>query len=118
MKQAFLALGLVTGLSLLSPVSGETPKLMMPTSNPAGWINPNDFRNTPYGSVRGTVISFRLKVNDQGQATDCAILQSSGSSQVDAAACKALISRARFNPGHDAKGNPTGGTYFSRIHLN
>lgn len=117
MKRAFAAVSLMIASLLSSPSAAQTPIPPMPTSNPAGWIGPNDFRDTAYASVRGAVISFRLDVSDHGLATACAILQSSGSPQVDSAACKALMSRARFKPGRDAEGKPTGGTYYSRIHL-
>jgi hypothetical protein len=59
--------------------------------------------------------SFALKVGVDGYVEECAIVTSSGSSELDDATCRLMTRRARFYPGHDHKGKPIGGVFRSDV---
>lgn len=64
--------------------------------------------------VEGTV-GVRVTVTSEGRATNCQVTSSSGSSILDQAACQGMERYARFDPALDAAGNPTSGSYSTRI---
>ncbi|MEP5936902.1 MAG: energy transducer TonB [Erythrobacter sp.] len=64
--------------------------------------------------TEGTV-GVRVTVNADGRVSACNVTGSSGSSILDAAACKGMQRYARFNPALDAGGNPTTGSFSTRI---
>jgi periplasmic protein TonB len=47
--------------------------------------------------------------------TDCQVTSSSGSPDLDEAACANVRRRARFNPATDGEGQPTSGSYSNRV---
>jgi periplasmic protein TonB len=64
--------------------------------------------------VEGTV-GVRATVTERGRATGCQVTSSSGSSALDQAACRDLERYGQFNPALDNAGNPTTGTFATRI---
>jgi len=64
--------------------------------------------------IEGTV-GLRVTVTPDGRASSCTVTRSSGSKILDDAACKGMLRYARFEPALDDKGNPTTGTYSTRI---
>lgn len=64
--------------------------------------------------VEGTV-GVRVTVTPDGRATGCSVTASSGSDILDAAACQGMERYARFEPALDDAGNPTSGSYSTRI---
>ncbi|MBV7265755.1 energy transducer TonB [Erythrobacter ani] len=64
--------------------------------------------------VEGTV-GVRVTVTADGRATGCSVTASSGSSILDDAACRGMERYARFNPALNDAGNPTTGSYSTRI---
>lgn len=64
--------------------------------------------------IEGTV-GVRVTVTPNGKATGCQVTASSGSSILDQAACQGMERYAQFNPALDAGGNPTTGSYSTRI---
>ncbi len=64
--------------------------------------------------VEGTV-GVRVTVTADGRATGCSVTASSGSDILDAAACAGMERYARFDPALDDAGNPTTGSYTTRI---
>lgn len=64
--------------------------------------------------IEGTV-GVRVTVTPDGRATGCSVTASSGSDILDAAACAGMERYARFDPALDAAGNPTNGSYSTRI---
>ncbi|WP_164115974.1 energy transducer TonB [Sphingorhabdus sp. Alg239-R122] len=64
---------------------------------------------------REGTVGFRLTVSAKGRATNCTVTSSSGHSDLDAAACKAMRRVARFRPALDDAGNPTTGSWNSRV---
>lgn len=64
--------------------------------------------------IEGTV-GVAVTVGTNGRVSGCRITGSSGSSILDDAACKGMQRYARFDPALDAGGNPTTGSYSTRI---
>ncbi|KPF63622.1 energy transducer TonB [Porphyrobacter sp. AAP60] len=64
--------------------------------------------------TEGTV-GVRVTVTADGRATGCSVTASSGSSILDQAACVGMERYSRFEPALDAAGNPTSGSYTTRI---
>jgi len=64
--------------------------------------------------IEGTV-AVRVTVTPDGRATGCTVISSSGSDILDSAACQGMERYARFEPALDDDGNPTFGSYTTRI---
>ena len=64
--------------------------------------------------IEGTV-GIRATVTERGRATNCQVTSSSGSKLLDEAPCKGLLRYGRFDPALDRAGNPTTGSYSTRI---
>ncbi len=64
--------------------------------------------------IEGTV-GVRVTVTPDGRATGCSVTASSGSDILDSAACAGMERYARFEPALDDAGNPTSGSYSTRI---
>lgn len=64
--------------------------------------------------IEGTV-GVRVTVTPDGRATGCTVTASSGSDILDTAACAGMERYARFEPALDDDGNPTNGSYSTRI---
>ena len=106
-----------------APVAAPAPP--PPPSQARGATTRNESRwaariqeNYPSRALReeteGTV-GVRVTVTPDGRATGCSVTASSGSSILDDAACRGMERYARFNPALDAAGNPTTGSYSTRI---
>lgn len=78
----------------------------VPSNNRSSWITTADYPARALREKREGVTRFRLLISDRGRITDCQILVSSGSPDLDAATCTALRKRARFTPARDARGQP------------
>lgn len=88
-------------------------------------VQPNLINRTRMGRIdyprdarrareEGTV-HFRLIVNERGRASNCTILNSSGSSSLDNATCSAFISTARFAPARNRLGQNISAPWESRM---
>lgn len=64
--------------------------------------------------IEGTV-GVRVTVSPEGRASNCSVTASSGSSILDEAACTGMERYARFEPALNDAGNPTTGSYSTRI---
>ncbi|MFN3515852.1 MAG: energy transducer TonB [Novosphingobium sp.] len=89
-----------------------TPKAPTPKGNPA---RTNDYPTRALREEREGTSGFRVTVGPDGRVTSCEITSSSGSPDLDQAACSNVQRRARFNPATDSEGNPTTGTYSNRV---
>jgi protein TonB len=48
-----------------------------------------------------------LTVSDAGKVSDCSVLQTTGSSDVDKALCAIMVRQSRWSPARDKQGQPT-----------
>ena len=63
---------------------------------------------------QGTV-SYHVRIDARGHATECEITGSSGYQRLDDATCAMLMERAQFTPGRDEKGRATRSTYDGKV---
>jgi len=64
--------------------------------------------------IEGTV-GVRVTVGPDGRVSGCTVSGSSGSGDLDSAACEGMQRYARFEPALDNAGNPTSGSFSTRI---
>lgn len=64
--------------------------------------------------IEGTV-GVRVTVGPDGRVSGCSVTGSSGSGDLDSAACDGMQRYARFEPALDAGGSPTTGSFSTRI---
>ncbi len=103
------------------PVVEERPpskaKAATPRGNTGRWgaQAQSSYPSRAIREEREGTVGFRLTVSPKGRATNCTVTSSSGHSDLDAAACKAMQRVARFRPALDDAGNPTTGSWSSRV---
>lgn len=82
----------------------------------AGRMSSADFpRAALEPGVRGTVV-VRYTVAADGSVADCAIDRSSGNATLDAATCKLILERYRYDPARDPAGRPVADTFVGVHH--
>jgi len=89
----------IAAMLAAAPVDGPTPKYDL-----KALIRPEDYPASLVGRRPAGPVSVLLSVGPNGRVSQCSILRSSGASLLDAATCRLLVSRARFDPAHDARG--------------
>lgn len=94
---------------LPSPTASEPQQLppIVPATSPGTWVTTNDYPSRALHDEREGTTAFRLEVGTDGRVTGCTVTESSGHADLDAATCKALMHRARFEPITDG-GGPVG----------
>lgn len=92
--------------SLPPPTAPEPEPLppIAPATNPGTWVTTFDYPSRALREEREGTTAFRLDVGIDGKVTACTVTASSGHADLDAAACKALQRRARFEPITDGGG--------------
>ena len=60
-------------------------------------------------------VGVRVSIGPDGKVSSCSVSSSSGSPDLDEAACDGMTRYARFNPALDEAGNPTSGAYSTAI---
>lgn len=91
------------------------PKGAVPKGNPGNWATTNDYPTRALREEREGTTSFRVSVGSDGKVASCSITSSSGSPDLDEATCSNVTRRARFTPATDGEGQPTSGSYSSRV---
>ena len=92
-----------------------TAKGATPKGNPGNWATTNDYPSRALREEREGTTGFRVTVSPDGRVSGCTITSSSGHSDLDEATCSNVTRRARFTPATDGEGNPTTGSYSSRV---
>lgn len=92
-----------------------TPKAPQPKGNPGSWATTDDYPSRALREEREGVTRFSVTVGPDGRVQSCSVTGSSGSPDLDDAACRAIQRRARFNPATDGEGKPTTGTYSNSV---
>ena len=87
----------------------------IPKGNPGIWANTNDYPAIALQKELEGTTGFSLTVGSDGRVSDCQIISSSGSPELDQATCMNVTRRARFDPALDERGNAASGTYRNRI---
>lgn len=97
------------------PAPRFQPTAARPKGNPGNWATTNDYPSRALREEREGTTGFRLTIGPDGKVVDCTVTRSSGSSDLDEAACSNIRRRARFDPAKDGDGNPTTGSYSSSV---
>ena len=99
----------------VAPPPRVQPKGAVPKGNPGNWATSNDYPARALREEREGTSGFRVTVGPDGRVSDCQVTSSSGSPDLDEAACANIRRRARFNPATDGEGQPTTGSYANRV---
>ena len=86
-----------------------------PRNGPIGWITNNDYPGSALRREEEGTARYSLTIGANGRVEDCRITGSTGSSQLDAATCRFIERRARFDPAKDADGKAVAGTYSGQV---
>ncbi len=109
----------VVVLPVPAPVSPPAPRVQpknaQPKGNPGNWATTNDYPSRALREEREGTTGFRVSVTAEGRVGSCSITSSCGHSELDDATCANVSRRARFTPATDGDGNPTTGSYSSRV---
>ena len=96
----------------------EQKRLRVPSQHPGGLGKIFSYTDYPSGAVRRNEmgrVRVRVSVDDTGKPTDCAVLSSSGSGDLDTTTCTIIRHRAKFTPAIDVDGKPVRSVYVSTI---
>lgn len=104
-----------------TPQPGLTPRPVFdpsparPRGNPGLWVTVDDYRSSWINQEKTGTVRFRLEVGASGRVENCTITASSGHSELDAATCKLVTSRAKFDPAKDGTGAKVSGSYSNAV---
>jgi protein TonB len=87
----------------------------IPKGNPSSWATTDDYPSRALREEREGVTRFSVTVGADGRVASCSVTGSSGTPELDDAACRAITRRARFEPKLDGNGNPTTGSWSSSV---
>jgi protein TonB len=97
------------------PPARFAPKTARPRGNQAGWVTTDDYPTADIRAGHTGTVRFRVGIDASGRVTDCTVTQSSGYAGLDAATCRNVTRRARFDAASDAMGEKVAGTYDGTI---
>lgn len=97
------------------PPARFAPKSAKPRGNVAGWVTTSDYPTADIRAGHTGTVRFRLAIDADGRVSDCTVTQSSGFPGLDAATCRNVSKRARFDAASDATGGRTAGSYDGTI---
>lgn len=80
-----------------------------------GLFSSDDYPNDALGKGETGTVSVLLTIGADGRVSDCRLRLSSLSPSLDAATCRILAERARFEPARDRAGHPVTDKYSQRI---
>lgn len=99
----------------IDPPARFTPSAARARNDMAGWVTTDDYPTADARAGHTGTVRFRLAIDAGGRVTDCTITQSSGYPGLDAATCRNVNKRARFDPATDAAGERIAGNYAGTI---
>lgn len=83
--------------------------------NAGEWITQDDYPPVALRLEEQGAVAFDLTVSADGQVSNCATTQSSGSVVLDETTCQLVSERARFRPAKDASGTQIPAHYRGRV---
>ena len=99
----------------LPPVPSITPKRAAPSNSVSRWITNDDYpRPALVDGAEGSA-GYRLVIGTNGRVSSCEVARSAGHRALDAATCRLITSRARFEPATDDTGAKVVGTYTGSV---
>jgi len=97
------------------PSPSFTPRLARPRNQPSGWLSNDDYPRGPLVDEVEGVAAYRLIVGTNGRVSACEVTRSTGNGQLDAATCKFIERRARFEPATDETGAKVVGNFTGTV---
>ncbi|NJC32726.1 protein TonB [Sphingomonas jejuensis] len=98
--------GTGTAPEVLPPVEQTIVRSAAAKGNPAAWISDADYPARALREERSGTSSIRWEISTAGRVENCTVVASSGSPDLDRAACQAITRRGRYDPALDATGAP------------
>ena len=97
---------LATGEAAPAPAPPERmrPRPAYPRTMPGSWVTKADYPAEALAARQTGWTQYALLVGADGRPQRCKVMDSSGSDQLDIAACKAALNRAQFWPALDQAG--------------
>lgn len=86
-----------------------------PVGTLGNWFTPNDYPTDLLRQGAMGIVHIRLDVDEKGAVTGCHVQMSTKPVGFDVATCKLLSQRAKFTPGHNAKGEPIKSYYVATV---
>ncbi|SFF96039.1 protein TonB [Novosphingobium sp. CF614] len=104
----------------IRPVPADPPARFTPAAakargDLARWVTTDDYPTFDIRAGHAGTVRFLLAIDSGGRVTDCTIVESSGYPGLDAATCRNVTRRARFDPATDAAGERVAGSYSGTI---
>lgn len=98
-----------------TPPARFAPRSAKPRGDVARWVTTDDYPTADVRAGNTGTVRFRLAIDGSGKVAGCTIIQSSGYPGLDAATCRNVTKRARFDPAGDAMGEKVAGSYEGTI---
>jgi periplasmic protein TonB len=110
----------VIELPQFTPIPEASPsrlqrKAARPKNAASAWVSTDDYPSSALRRGEQGTVRFELTVGTNGKVEACRVTATSGSSALDAATCKFVSARARFEPATDANGARAMGSYSSAV---
>lgn len=86
-----------------------------PIGNPGSWVTTKDYPSKSVMMGHNGLLQFRLDIDEAGKVLGCHILARTRPDEFADIACRAITSRASFEPALDAAGKPTRGYYMNKV---
>ena len=74
--------------------------------DPSRWISTDDYPSRALREGKEGVTRITWDINTEGRVENCRVVSSSGTPELDEAACRAITRRGRYKPALDQNGNP------------
>ncbi|MBO6768062.1 MAG: TonB family protein [Erythrobacter sp.] len=107
--------GLGTAVPTPAPQPSFTPVGAKPRNDPAAWFSDNDYRPAWIRKELTGLATFRLAIAANGRVTGCTVTASTGHGELDAATCRLVSKRARFEPARGGTGEAVAGSYTGSV---
>lgn len=99
----------------LPPPPAGLARGVRPLNSPGSWVTQDDYSSSDIRAERQGTARFTLSIGTDGKVKSCSIVQSTGFASLDAATCRYVSRRARFETALDDAGAPVAGSYSGSI---
>ena len=109
---------IITPTAPPAPPPPPAPKLASPAverGNSSLWVTNDDYPSRALREEKEGVTAVVWDITTEGRVANCRVTSSSGSDDLDQAACASITRRGRYKPAIDSAGNPIGSTGSRRV---